>query len=417
MLVSPSNHIGRMSAIAKDAFSTAPLSLTPLVEPSALVADLRRQGFALLPVRRHGPWLAPFYAVLDDDDSSVRSNKLNCLAPSALHSVSLKEQPGVKRRAQLRRRGRIKTDSPLEYHESTFPRSVGEANHTSTNDATSSLHTDPCTRSEAEASFQALEALAHRCFAAVCEDVGLPLAHVIARLFPPGSKHKAVFNAMLYVDGGRRGSSCVEEWSELVSGVKPTTHRGETVDSKEAITLPSGRELEGTFQIHSALDSDLVSEPWCRSHGDPGLLTLLTRSDLAALQLQAHNNDDGGGDGTERKSAEWLDIEPLMDTLAVETRARLANDCDSMNGNPCDSTGSDGASVEVLLLISGYSLERLTDGAYKACVHRVPRCDLAGARRHTAAFELRPALDIWQAWHDEVEAEKPTQVVEETVPC
>lgn len=406
MLTPPVNLIVGMSVMLNDASSTTPISLTPLVEPSALVADLRRQGFALLPVRRHGPWLSPFYAVLDDDDSSVRSNKLKCLAPSVLHSVSLKDQPGVKRRAQLRRRGRIKTNAPPESHERTTLRPVSEANHASTTDMTSSLQADPCTRSEAEASFQALEALAYRCFAAVCEDLGLPFAHVISRLFPPGSKHKAVFNAMLYVDGGRRGSSCVEEWSGLVSGVKPTTNRGETVDSKE------GRDLEGTFQIHGDLDSDLVLEPWCRSHGDPGLLTLLTRSDLAALQLQALNDSDGGGDGMERKSAEWLDIEPLMDQLAGETRAHLANECNSINGNACDSTGSDGASVEVLLLISGYSLERLTDGAYKACIHRVPRCEVAGTHRHTAAFELRPALDIWQAWHDEVtELEKPTEVV------
>jgi hypothetical protein len=240
-----------------------------------------------------------------------------------------------------------------------------------------------------------LEALVQRCFAAVCADASLPLARVAARLFPPGTKHKAVFNAMLYVDGGvSSSSSCTG-----ASASGPAGSTGPTEDGDEA---GSG------YQINSVLDCDLGDlEPWCRSHGDPGLLTLLARSDRAALQLQARSGSGGSGVGDGGDSgagvggcgagggggAAWVDVEPMMDRLADETRAQLASSTTTAT--------SDGGGVEVLLLVAGYSLERLTAGAYRACVHRVPRSDAVGARRRTAAFELRPAVDIWRAWRDE----------------
>jgi len=378
---------------------SAPVSLTPLVEPAAIVADLRHQGFALLPVSRRGPWLAPFYAVLDDEENCGRSSHQACLARSSLHSVSLKDQPGVKRRAQLRRKGRIEPAVPVVPQGRSG--SVVETSNARANDTASASLADACIKSEAEASFEALESLAKRCFEAVCEDVGLPFGHVSTRLFPSGSKHKSVFNAMLYVDGGRRSNSSVEESSRQVS--KPTIDRGEAVDGKEASIVKAS--VEGTFQIHGDLDSDLVSEPWCRSHGDPGLLTLLTRSDLAALQLKARDGD-GGFDDTEHNIVKWIEIEPHMDQLCHELCARFAVDSVSSIGDVSHSGNSDSYGVEVLLLIAGYSLERLTGGAYKACVHRVPRCEVPGSRRHTAAFELRPAVDIWQTWDDEVSQEE-----------
>jgi hypothetical protein len=244
-----------------------------------------------------------------------------------------------------------------------------------------------------------LEALAQRCFAAVCADASLPLARVAARLFPPGTKHKAVFNAMLYVDGGVSSSNSS---SRCTGASGPAGSTGPKED---------GDEMGSGYQINGALDCDLGDlEPWCRSHGDPGLLTLLARSDHAALQLQAHSGSGGsgvgdGGDGGAGvggcgvdggDGAAWVDVEPMMDRLADETRAQLAS----------TTATSDGGGVEVLLLVAGYSLERLTAGAYRACVHRVPRSDAVGARRRTAAFELRPAVDIWRAWRDEATADR-----------
>lgn len=411
---------------------TAPVSLTALVEPAALVADLRRQGFALLPVWRCGSWLAPIYAVLDDGGSSGPPNALQNLAPSGRLFASLKDQPGVKRRAQLRRRGRIDPLAPPAPQSSSntgsaaeassgsaaeaspgsaaesSPGSAAEASSRSAAEASSAPAPEAIPGSAAEASFEALEALAQRCFAAVCADAGLPLARVAVRLFPPGCKHKAVFNAVLYVDGGVRSSSSSSSMSGGQAGSAGPAADGDEVGREAASAPAAGDEAGREYQINGALDGDLGAAPWCRSHGDPGLLTLLARSDRAALQLQARGGGGGVGDVSCVGGAAWVDVEPMMDRLADETRAQLASASSSNAG------GSDGDGVEVLLLVAGYSLERLTAGAYVACVHRVPRSAAPGARRRTAAFELRPAVDIWRSWREEAAEEEVARPETET---
>ena len=265
----------------------APMVLEPLVDLPTVVEDLRAHGYALLPVRRtanagQSSWTAPLYRALSQPDQDCDTQHLR---------GSLKTQPGLKRRLQLRRRhpgDMAAAEEPLEQ------------------------------------SFAALEGLLHECFAAVCAAAGLPHARVMARLFPAAAgRSKTVCNALQYLDGGDH------------------------------------------------------AEPWCRAHGDPGLITVLARSDLAALQLCLR----APAGATDADTA-WVEVEPLMDERAAAL----------------DSAGAGAGGAEVLLLLSGMTLERLTEGAFPACVHRVPRSPAPGATRLTVACELRPTVDMWHSW-------------------
>lgn len=190
-----------------------------------------------------------------------------------------------------------------------------------------------------EESFEAFEAVIEQVFVAVCEDSGICYEEVCAALFPESiGRVKSVFNAMKYVDGGVGAAS---------------------------------------------------AEPWCRQHCDPGILTLLARSDLAALQLQVPLQTEGcdaaeecaGPSEVEDGSRfSWFEVEKAMDE-AVSTTA--------------------GDGVEAMLVLVGFTLERLTAGRYRAMVHRVPRHESAAdspLSRQTAAFELRPSTETWGEW-------------------
>ena len=264
--------------------------------PAEAAHHLQEFGFVILTLPRCFSGLSPLYEDLD-------ARQMGC-GPNSTKGLKyyVKNQAGVKRRLQFRRR------KPVH----------GEAGG-----------------SPVEACFRGLEAIVERCFAEVLTSIALPHAEVNARLFPPkAGRTKSVLNAMLYLDGG------------------------------------SGAE-----------------EPWCREHADPGLLTVLARSDLDALQLRLPEKGRAAllGDpspGTSRPEPgedTWYNVEPVMDAAAAAA----------------------GPGFEAMLILPGYSLERLSGGALKACIHRVPRSSEAGATRRTAAFELRPTVDIWASWSEE----------------
>ena len=113
----------------------------------------------------------------------------------------------------------------------------------------------------------------------------------------------------------------------------------------------------------------------CRSHADPGLVTVLGRSTLPGLQAVLPVKPGGAPGRPAVYEDHWCDLEPLMDELGQGKEPHVP-----------------------FLVLVGESLERLSGGWHPSCVHRVKHSEVPGRSRFNMAFELRPRCNLWHPW-------------------
>ena len=111
-------------------------------------------------------------------------------------------------------------------------------------------------------------------------------------------------------------------------------------------------KIAEVLNLYHYFNSPSCEDEPCRSHADPGLLTVLGRSTLGGLEAVCPVKPGGAPGVAASYEDYWRDLELLMDDLG--------------RGQP--------SHVPFLVLV-GETLERLSGGWHPSCVHRVRRSE------------------------------------------
>lgn len=186
-------------------------------------------------------------------------------------------------------------------------------------------------------------------------------------------------------------AEAMDAWCAATMEVPSEAARRSFGDLSFAAEEATHQELgkgKSVLNLYHYFNSPTCDEEPCRSHADPGLLTVLGRSTKAGLQAVRPLTPGKAPGRPASYGEEWLDLELLMDDL-----------------------GRGQAPHVPFLVLVGETMERLSGGWHPSCVHRVKRSEEPGERRFNMAFELRPRCNVWHPWQKMLDAE-----VSETAP-
>lgn len=143
---------------------------------------------------------------------------------------------------------------------------------------------------------------------------------------------------------------------------------------------------KSVLNLYHYFNLETCDEEPCRSHADPGLLTVLCRSTEPGLQA-LHPLKPGGAPGQPAAYEDsWCDLEPMMDALGQGEEPHVP-----------------------FLILVGETLERLSGGWHPACLHRVQPSVVPNRPRFNMAFELRPRCNVWHPWSELAKEQDPNE--------